>query len=245
MDESLRALQRQYELGEINVIQWMNALQRAGFPYQHLLIETWERLLSTPQDSFFLVPNYAGTSIEYAPYLYAALELLKAYPLQCSCQQCLWVTHNGFCTCCLTGICSPPRSGFSNPEQVVMTTNACPSCQNGCTLVLPDKYWVHPGKLSLEVEIISERIRHRPDDLWGNRTSVLTRCRYLHYERISEGDDFKTPTNECRGTIRQQLLFMMRHAFCRIDVRPEERDEDLETWRDILSELGPGELPPY
>lgn len=243
MDEYLRALQRQYERGDISVIPWMKALQRAGLPYHQLLIETWERLL---------VPNdvVSGiTSAEDSQYIYAALELLGAFPIQCTCRQCSWVSHNGFCTCCFTGVCSPHRNGISGPDKVVMTTMgpACRTCNipNGegvlpgkCQTNLPDRLWAQPGKLALEIETRSGLNRPGSPLVW-------TICKGYHYE-VPGGDEERTPNDECRGTVRQQILFMMRHADCRIDAGPpEERDEELENWRDMLSELGPGEFPPY
>lgn len=234
MDESFRILQRQYEQGEISVIQWIRVLQRAGLPAHQMLIETWERLLANSSNNYEAV-----ASTEESQYLYAALELLEAFPLQCTCEQCFSVSHNGFCTCCLTGICTPHRDGLSGPEKVMTTFGpACRTCAQSCQLNLPDKNWLHPGKLALE--IIKTRMTG------SGRQPVWTNCRGYHYERPDLGDEERTPIDECSGTIRQQILFMMRHAACRIDAGPpEERDEDLENWRDMLSELGPGEFPPY
>lgn len=154
------------------------------------------------------------------------------------------MSHNGFCTCCLTGVCLPHRDGISSPDKVVMTTfgAACHTCnvegQGACQASLPDKLWLHPGKLALEIETRSTSAR-------DPEAFVLTICKGYHYEAPG-GDEERTSNDECRGTIRQQILFMMRHAACRIDVGPpEERDDDLENWRDMLSELGQGEFPPH
>lgn len=242
MDEVLRALQRQYELGAINVVQWMRALQRANLPYHQLLIETWEKLLAfnsrhvIPPLRTHLFTGQATNADDHSQYLYAALELLEAFPIRCTCRQCSWVSHNGFCTCCLTGVCSPHRDGISGPNKVTMTTfgPACRSCASSCQTTLPDRLWEHPGKLALEVEI------SRPAAL------VRTVCNGYHYQALTLGEEERIPIDECQGTIREQIFFMMRHAACRIDADPpEERDDDLETWRDMLSELGPWELPPY
>jgi len=236
MDEALRALERQYERGAISVIQWMKGLQRASLPYHQLLIETWERLLA-PND----VSNGRGVSVEHSQNLYAALELLEAFPIRCTCRQCSWVSHNGFCTCCFTGVCSPHRDGISGPGKVTMTTfgTSCRACNPGeCEANLPDRRWLYPGKLALELETSSDPFR--PEHLL-----IWTYCKGYHYEPPG-GDEERTPNDECRGSVRQQILFMMRHAACRIDAGPpEERDDDLENWRDMLSELGPGELPSY